>query len=190
MASDVDIASAALNLLGDAGITSFTEDNDRARLANRFFNRTRDELLRAHPWNFALFRERLAQNTVSPDFGYENSFALPNDPFALRVLSLGDPKFDPPMKFNIEGRDLLTDESEADCIMIARIEDPNLFNDLFTSALEYKLAMKMAYPITGSMQVSRDFFGLYKDILREARSIDAQEGTMDEVIDQSLIEIR
>ena len=54
MATEVSICSNALRKLGDDPITSLTEDTERARLCNAFYNTARDSLLRSHPWNFAI----------------------------------------------------------------------------------------------------------------------------------------
>jgi len=57
MATAVSICSNALRKLGDDPITSLTDDTERARLCNAFYEPTRDAVLRSHPWNFAIERQ-------------------------------------------------------------------------------------------------------------------------------------
>src|SRR5688572_23969208 len=56
MPTKLDIANDALLRVGDATINAFTDESDRARLVNQFWDRTADACLRAHPWNFAVRR--------------------------------------------------------------------------------------------------------------------------------------
>jgi len=60
MATEVSICSNALRRLGDDPITSLTDDTERARLCNAFYQDSRDLVLRSHPWNFAITRASTA----------------------------------------------------------------------------------------------------------------------------------
>ena len=88
MATEVSICSNALRRLGDAPITSLTDDTERARLCNSFYVPSRDLVLRSHPWNFAVTRPTLAQLSDTPAYEYSYQYALPNDPYCLRVLEM------------------------------------------------------------------------------------------------------
>ena len=88
MATEVSICSNALRRLGDDPITSLTDDSERARLCNAFYEDARDACLRSHPWNFAITRASLTQLSDSPVYGYDYQFALPTDPYCLRVLAM------------------------------------------------------------------------------------------------------
>ena len=59
MATEVSICANALRRLGDDPITSLTDDTERARLCNAFYEDARDACLRSHPWNFAITRASL-----------------------------------------------------------------------------------------------------------------------------------
>ncbi len=54
--SDTGIANVALSRLGAERIASISEDTENARLINAVYGTLRDEVLRAHPWNFAIKR--------------------------------------------------------------------------------------------------------------------------------------
>jgi len=54
--SSVGISNIALSKIGAQRITSFSENTENARLLNAIYGTIRDEVLRAHPWNFAIKR--------------------------------------------------------------------------------------------------------------------------------------
>ena len=191
MATEVSICSNALRKLGDDPITSLTEDTERARLCNAFYESSRDSLLRSHPWNFAITRATLAQLSTTPAYGLAYQYALPTDPYCLRVLEMEYQDY----IFKIEnlateGRVLLTDESTAKILYIARITDTTLFDSLFVDLLTAKLATNLAYAITGSLKVQEQMYKLFQLKLSEARSIDGQEGFIDDLVSDTFTDFR
>lgn len=192
MASDVEIANQALTLLGDSTIAALTEDSNRARIANQFYGPTRDAVLRSHPWNCAIFRQALAPLSAKPVFGWSTQFALPSDPYCLRVLALNDDEECGSVGdvFKVEGRNLLTNTSSANIRGIQRITDPNQYDAMLYEAFAARLAWKMAYPLTNKTNLAVSMFQLYKDILQEARSIDGQEGSPDAPEPSILLSVR
>ena len=191
MATEVSICSNALRKLGDSPIASLTEDTERARLCNALYEPARDPLLRSHAWNFAITRASLAQISSTPAFEYSYQYALPTDPFCLRVLKM---EFDD-YEFKIEnvagqGRVLLTNEGTANIIYIARITDPKLFDSIFVDTLIAKLASEMAYPVTNSAALQKEMERVYKLKLTEARSIDSTEGFTDDIISDTFTDFR
>ena len=187
MPSDVDIASNALHEIGEKSITSFDDDSDRARLVKRFYDMTRDATLRAHPWNFAVTRRALAQESAAPIFEYDFAYALPTDPYCLRVLRT---HWTPGYPWKIEGRLLLTDKDSVSILYVARITDPEKFDTLFTEAFTTRLASKLSIPVTGQTRLALDLFTLSMNKIQEARTVDGQEGTPETVEALFLTEIR
>ena len=191
MATEVSICSNALRRLGDDPITSLTDDTERARLCNAFYQDSRDLVLRSHPWNFAITRASLAQLSDTPAYGYNYMYALPTDPYCLRVLEMEYADY----IFKIEndatnGRVLVTDESAAKILYIARITNPTLFDSMFVETLTSKLAADLAYPITGSVQLQGQMEKMYRDKLSEARSVDGMEGFVDDFVSTTFTDFR
>lgn len=191
MATEVSICSNALRRLGDDPITSLTDDTERARLCNAFYEDSRDLVLRSHPWNFAITRASLAQLSDTPAYGYNYMYALPTDPYCLRVLEMEYADY----IFKIEndatnGRVLVTDESTAKILYIARITNPTLFDSMFVETLTSKLAADLAYPITGSVQLQGQMEKMYRDKLSEARSVDGMEGFVDDFVSTTFTDFR
>ena len=191
MATEVSICANALRRLGDDPIVSLTDDTERARLCNAFYSEARDEVLRSHPWNFAITRQQLSQLSTTPLYQYSYQYALPTDPFCLRVLEMEYSDY----VFKIEhlagtGRVLLTDEGTAKIIYIARITDTAQFDPLFIDTLTAKLSVDLAYPVTGSVQLQQNMQKLFESKLREARSVDGQEGFQDDLVSPTFTDFR
>ena len=191
MATEVSICSNALRRLGDDPITSLTDHSERARLCNAFYEDARDACLRSHPWNFAITRASLTQLSDSPVYGYDYQYALPTNPYCLRVLAMEFEDYIFKVEnFSTQGRVLLTDEETAKIIYIARITDTTLFDSLFVDTLITKLASDLAYPVTNSLKVQEQMYRLYQLKLSEARSIDGQEGFIDDLVSDTFTDFR
>jgi len=191
MATEVSICSNALRKLGDDPITSLTDDTERARLCNAFYETARDSLLRSHPWNFAITRASLTQLSTTPAYGFAYQYALPTDPYCLRVLEMEYQDY----IFKIEnlateGRVLLSDEGTAKILYIGRITDTALFDSLFVDTLTAHLSVKLAYPITNSTTLQAQMHKLYQAKLSEARSVDGQEGFIDDLVSDTFTDFR
>jgi hypothetical protein len=173
MASIVGICNSALIKAGAEPILSLTENSKAARLCNEQYEKLRDEVLRAHPWNFAIHRVCLARLSVSPSFEFAYQYQLPSD--CLRVLRMAFAG----STFKIEGRSLLTDEPTAKILYIRRELDPQRFDSQFREALAYRIAADLAFPLAASTTLSQALWRLYEQQLATARSMDGQEGTPD-----------
>jgi hypothetical protein len=186
MASFVEITSNALRLLGDDPITSLTEDSERARLVNALYEEVRDEVTRAAMWNCAKDRQVLASLATTPAFGWSFYHQLPST--CLRVVDVlsGDIR----VEHEIEGRKLMTDESSVNLIFLKKITDPNDMDSLFIGVYTAKLAAELAEPITGSRTLAEQMWTLYDRKVREARTIDSQEGTVSNLDIQQLVDAR
>lgn len=191
--SIVSICNTALDLLGSDTITSLADDSKPARFCARNYERVRDAVLRAYPWNCALARASLAGLAETPAWGYANQFQLPEGPepaFCLRLLSInGESDFG--LTYKIEGRKILSDEAAPlEILYIARIEDPALFDALLIDAIAARLALDAAYPLAGSVSLAQAMSSAYGEKLAEARQVDAQEGSPDAFITGDWLESR
>lgn len=174
--SAVEICNEALALVGAAPITSLSQQTTEARLLNQLYTPTRDQLLTSHPWNFATKRVALSADPTPPAFGFAYRFALPSD--CLRVLGVDLYSDD---QWKIENGYLLCDSSAVSIKYISKITTEATFSINFCEALAYKLASKIAYPLVQSSTLAKSLFDLYVTHLRDARSMDAQEGGIEQV---------
>ncbi len=173
MASEVDIINSALNMVGASNIIARSEDSKSARLTNQRFDYVRDAVFRAHPWNCLVTRRALAADTESPVFGFTNQFQLPTDPYCLRVLRLDYLDVD----FRVEGRKIHCDEDTLNLIYLARVTDPNEWDQLLIETIAARLAADTAFALVQSTSLVGTLYTLYESKLSEARFIDATEGT-------------
>lgn len=173
MASVVDICNSALNQIGASNIISLTEDSKTARICNQRYDFVRDAVFRAHPWNPLITRRTLSPDTTAPAFEFTHAFTLPVDPYCLRVLSLDHND----IVHRVEGRKILCDESTINLIYVGRVTDPNQYDTLLIETLSAALASDIAYPLVGSTSLAQQMRLLYDEKLKEARFVDATEGT-------------
>lgn len=171
MASQVEICNRALIRLGADTITDITENTKEARLCNVIYDAVRRDLLRSHPWNFAMKRANLASSTTDPEFQYMYAYTLPSD--CLRVWDVYFTTF----PYKIEGRTLVTDDNACYLIYISDEDDTEIFDSAFTSLLSIKLAMEMCYNITGQSTMVSVLQDEFNRIKREAKQFDGQEGS-------------
>tara|TARA_R110000744_G_scaffold378415_1_gene494532 strand:+ start:6700 stop:7305 length:606 start_codon:yes stop_codon:yes gene_type:complete len=200
MASNVSIVNKALNHLGATNISSLDEATKAGRHMNQIFETVRDDVFRAHPWNSLIRRLELGQETEKPSFGYNFQYALPTDPYCLRVLEFSNGSQTYPYDnmvdnsggpvFVIEGRKLLTDETSVKIKYIARVTDPNEYDANLISTLAARLAQDACYAITGSTSLIQVMAAMYQDRLKEARFIDATEGASQRIEASNFIEAR
>ena len=189
--SEVAIYNMALDMLDEGPVTAPSEDSRAARLLNRNYAQTRDEVLRAHPWNFALTRTALPSLAQAPAFGWLSAYQLPAD--CLRILPLArEGGFNAaPVPHEIEGGRILTDEPAPLAVRyIRRVTDPGQFDPLFARAFAARLAVYIGHVITGKQSYVERIGRIYTDALTEARRADALEGTPPAPLGEDWIEAR
>tara|TARA_R110000851_G_scaffold41032_3_gene103213 strand:- start:783 stop:1337 length:555 start_codon:yes stop_codon:yes gene_type:complete len=165
----VEIANRSLTYLGANPITSLVDDTKEARSCNRLYAQTLDQLLRDHPWNFALKRVALAANTTAPVYEYTNAFDFPDS--CLRIIEV-----DTTLAWVVEGRQIVTDAgAPLNIVYTERVTDPNLFDVKFIEVYALRLAADIAYDVTASQTVAQNAENKFAVLLKEARIIDGQE---------------
>jgi len=179
MASEVDIANSALNLLGASTISAFTDDSKNARLVNQRYEPVRDRVFRSHAWNCLHKRVQLAQNTTAPVVEYSYAYSLPSD--CLRVLKIHNGTTDSivsEIDYKIEGRNIVTNEGTVYLIYIAKITDPNLYDTYLQESISHQLAADLCYAITNNATLANNYMVRADERLREARFVDATENSL------------
>jgi len=170
MASIVDICNGALNQLGATTILSLTEDSKNGRLCNSRYTQVRDALFRSHPWNCLQKRVQLAADTATPAWGFSYQYTLPAD--CLRLLVILD--YD--SNYKVEGRNVLSNTSSMKILYVARVTDPNEYDELLRETLSAALGADIAYGVTSSSPVTQNMYTLFQNKLRDARFVDSTEG--------------
>lgn len=169
----VKIANSALIKVGSGPIQDLDEDTKRAVIISAIYDTIRDEVLRAHPWNFALKRAVLFPNSDTPPFEFTYTYDLPSD--CLRPLKMDDPE----IVWVEESRQILTDETTLNMTYIFRNEDESSWDSSFEEAFAWRLAREVSYALTQSQAVVQACDAGYKRALGDARSYDGVTGRMD-----------
>ena len=177
MASIVGICNGALNQLGATTILSLSEDSKNARLCNSRYTQVRDALFRTHPWNCLQKRLQIAADATAPAWGFKFAYTLPAD--CLRLLKILD--YD--SNYKVEGRKILSNTSSMKILYVARVTDPNEYDELLRETLSASLSADIAFAVTSNNTTSQNMYQLYQEKLRDARFVDSTEG---QNVDQDL----
>lgn len=168
MASQIEIINVALSRIGANEITSLSDGTTEQKLAVNFWDTCRRELLRSHPWNFAIADIELAQIDGYQGFDYQYSYQLPSN--FLRLLEFyGNPDY------RVQGRQIVTDSSICKIRYIKDITDTSLWDSSFVDLLAQRLAVDLAFPLTKSQATADSMFALFDRKLKMARFIDSTE---------------
>ena len=173
----VDIANRALTRVGAGRITSFGDDNEEAKSMSEIYEGCRLGMLRSHPWNFAVGRQRLALLAEDPLMEFPFQYALPDDYVRLIELWTGDAAMAKNLvrerrQWQIEGKKLLT---EFQNVSIRYIKDVEEFDASFEEAFVAQLAYELSYTFQSSPGMQDRIYNLFQAKLGEAKQVDMLE---------------
>lgn len=178
--SNTSICNLALADVGIKRINNFEnslESSSQAIACRLHFEPTRDALVRSHYWRFASARQSLSQDTVDPDFEFDNQFILPND--FLRQKSFFGDNFTASgnltVTYAIEGQRLLTNEDSVDLRYIKKVTDPTQFDPLFVQVFAKQLALKLTSLAGATPKIRESLKDDLKILMPQVRALDRQE---------------
>jgi hypothetical protein len=174
MADVTGICNSALAKIGAARITSLAEGSKNASLCAELYDKCRDDLLRAHTWNFAVARTKLAREADAPAFGPAHAYGLPAD-WIRCVSAHGGADGRAVLVYRIEGDRLLSDAGQVYLRYIRRVEDANRMPADFREALACLLARELAVPLAQSGTLEEKLEARFRTRLRRARTTDGLE---------------
>lgn len=177
--TEVEIMNSALRKLGVDPISDPAENNVRARTVSGQYPMTRDKILRAHPWNFCTSYASLALLDPQPAdvFDYSFVFQLPTN--CSRVFET-DLDIRVPWEEISESR-LAADSNEVKIKYGRRVTDVTKFDDNFIEVLAWQLAADICFAVTQNAAKTDATEARAERELRQARSFDAQVGSIKQV---------
>jgi len=191
--SEVDICNMALDLLKVDPITNIRDPKTNAEsICARWYDTTRRQVLRSHPWNFAKALYQCSLNATAPLFGYANKYNLPNDFIRLRFIG-DDNEGLVGQDYEIEGNAILIDNSDATSLNIGYIKDEtqvSKFDELFKRYVSTQMAYNMAYAFSGKSTLRQDVERMLQDIRIEARAINGQDNPPKRIMRSKVIGAR
>lgn len=184
MADKTGIINVSLRRIGESRINNLDTDTGKeARAARDLYEEARDDLLRSHPWNFAVKRKKLAQLATTPVFGWEYGYGLPAD--WIRTISVHpyDGYDDTNVEYRMETQDisgtptrvLLSDSNQIYLRYVARITDVALMTADFREALSMRLARDLSVALEKSSSVYELMDKQFRRALSNAQSVDGME---------------
>lgn len=182
-ATALQICNNALAMIGNITITSLDDTGKAAVLCNHFYQQVIDATLRAYKWNCATVRDTLTADETAPEFGFAYRYAVPDD--CLRVLGMSEDK----TRFKVENGYILTDDSEGMVSYIKRIDAADM-DKLLIDAASARMAATLAFPLTNSQSVAEAMWKFYLERLDEARTVDASEGSSEQMLNDDWMNAR
>ena len=176
-----DIVSQALLLIGEAPISSFSEGVG-GLVASNLYDTTRDDLLSAYRWRFAVGKSSLSRLTSTPLNEWQYAFQLPTN-LLLLIRSY------PNSQYEVYEDKLYSNNSTCDIDYIFRPE-PGAFPAYFVKSLSYKLASEFSISITNNQTMADRMEDRAIKALTKARFNDSQGRTPSAIVHRPFIEAR
>lgn len=172
--NETAICNLALDHLNQESIESLDDPQNKSdKLCARWYDQVRRSTLRMHTWNFAMKRTTLAVLSDSPAFEYDNQYQLPSD--YIRVVAIGaDNQY---KNYGLEDGKLLCNANGA-ALAFRYVYDATAvekFDPLFVEVFALQLAMRLAYPITGSNTAAKRVQEMLTSMIPIAMGVDGQE---------------
>lgn len=187
--NDIEICNIALGRIGAEAIERMDEASAAARICRRYYDFTRQSVLRKFPWTFAVRRVYLALLAEKPP-DYKYAYRYPADALCVRKLydrqMLGNAEDNQyRILADTEGRKIYTDVAEAWIEYTADVKDESLFDSQFIDALAWKLAAEIAVALSGNVSIMQNCIQAYNAYFAEAAGEDAdEENVFDPVADR------
>jgi hypothetical protein len=189
MASSVEICSAALLLLGDNPIASFSETSPRARACASLYPIAKRAILRAHPWNCTIKRVILAPEASTPAFDWGYQFARPGG--WVRTLQVGYDNH--PLDYVAEGGRILANTNVLPFVYQEEATE-SAWDALLTDVMVKRMELDLAYPITKSTSLrdslKAEFYQQGIGVLARAKAVDGQENPPEGWEDSPFLQVR
>ena len=184
MSSKADLANLALT---QVGITKFignleTDRTLEARVCRRWFEPSKQTLLRSRDWNVARRRTALAETGGTAPTNWEFEYTYPNSCLAIRGLilpGLSWPRKDQKIPFEIANsgtaKVIYTDLENAEAVWTSDI-GTELFDALMEDAFVYLLASRIAIPLSVKPDMAKQARDAYAFMFSVSGAADAREG--------------
>ncbi len=179
--TELGVANLALQRIGIKVSTDLAGTDKVSTAANRVLSDTRDEVQRMFPWNCIITREALSTSAAgTASFGYVHTLGLT----CLRVLEVIDTAEDEAenIPYRREYRYLYTDRSSGYVRFTQQTTNITPWDPLMLSAIETRMASKLAIWLTGKLQLSQLLFQDFIQTVGVAVQVGAMEGEFEDNI--------
>lgn len=183
MASDIDIASNALQMIGATSISSFDPDQGAgAAVASALYEPLLMALLTDGYWGFATKKQSLNKLSQTPLNEYSNAFQIPTDSIKIKRVY-------PRIDYNVY-RDLIyTNASSIELDYIFR-PDTTLFPHYFVLALTYMLASEFSLSVTDNENKNALYARKHQVALGKAYTADSMQHPQTPIVSSPFTDVR
>ena len=175
--SQTEVVNLALTRLGQDRVISIGDDVEAARIMRSLWDMTRDTVLAAYPWKFAIKRTSLPALAAAPDYGWERQFSIPDE--CLRLVQVGDDYvFYTGLleTFQLEGGVIMTNEAAPMRLRyVQRVTNVGLWPVLFGRVVALQLALDACEKLTTSSAKQASLGEAYALAVAQARKQSAIE---------------
>jgi hypothetical protein len=172
--NQVEICNLALGWLAAKPITSIDDDTTEAKLCKASWTASRDTLLEAREWSFAVQRfGPLPASTEAPAFYWTKKFQIPTT--VLRVLRCVDAAGEQ-VDWQREGQFVVCDQVVLYMVALVRVEDAASWSPSFAYALSARLAADLCMSVNENGARRDQFLQLAEMALKRAATQDAMQG--------------
>lgn len=182
MASDIDIASNALQMIGAGSISSFTEGGAGAAVANALYEPLVLDILTSNFWRFAMKKQSLNKLSQTPLNEFSNAFQIPTD-------SLKIERIEPRGFYKVFQDKIYSNSSSIELDYLFRV-DTSAFPAYFVLLLTYKMASEFALSVTDNEQKNAIYEEKFRTQLVRAYSADALQHPQTPIVDQPFTDVR
>jgi hypothetical protein len=186
MASKTDICNFALTFVGADRITAVTDDNERARICDLFYDQARLEVLQAHTWGPAIKLDSLSADATDPVWGFDHRYQLPSDHIRMiSIESVGQ------RRWEIQDEYVATDEdSPLKIKYVFDLSDTTQMSPMMVRAIAQRLAVHIVEKLTNSNTKKAQLEEQYERTINDAKAFDGQERSPVRIADPTWVSSR
>ena len=182
MASDIDIASNALQMIGASSISSFTETGGDAAVANALFEPLVLDILSCNFWRFAMKKQLLNKLSQTPLNEFQNAFQIPTDNIKIE-------RVEPRIRYKIFQDKIYSDSNTIELDYLFRA-DTSAWPAYFVLLVTYKMASEFALSVTDNEQKNALYEDKFRTQLGKAFTADAQQYPQTAIVDSPFTDVR
>ena len=178
---------ALKNLGVTVGVQSITQTDRNTAVLGEFYDTAKEKTLTDHDWGFAsAYRFLTPTGGICPNPKFSYEYDYPNNCVMIREIVTGDTEEnDKRIEFEVasneNGHRVVYTNQEAATVRYTRlVQEETFFTPEFAMALSWYLAFLAAKSITGARTNTSDCLQIYKQMLLEGKTTDANEGYKDE----------
>jgi hypothetical protein len=197
MATDLDMANAALGLLGQDPLTTLNNSVNAKQipLVNRYLPMAKASTLRERDWNCVRGRAALQLLTTDESLGeWTYSYRLPQDCLCIRRFISIDGRY-AYAKYSVEidaagKRVIHTDIGDAKIIYTRNVTNVTVWDQNLFDACTAQLAMRLTGPITRDFKMAQVFMQDFQMLFEKAIASDEGEGNIEIITNSPLVDVR